>query len=87
MKKVFILLGLLTFFLAACRNNTVNFTDIYPRVHVTKIEVTKGNGENAIITNQTYIDEWINRMQSISHRRFNQQKIGDSLFENLLFFT
>ncbi|MEI4829161.1 hypothetical protein WAX78_06815 [Bacillus sp. FJAT-53711] len=66
MKKIFILLGLLTFFLTACQNNIIHFTDIYPHVHVTKIEITKGNGENTIITNQTHIDEWINRMQSIT---------------------
>lgn len=75
MKKVFILLGLLTFFLAACQNNTINFTGIYPHVHVTKVEVTKGNGENIIITNQAHIDEWINRMQSITFTpEENQEK-------------
>ncbi|MEI4800426.1 hypothetical protein ACIGHG_03630 [Bacillus sp. NPDC077411] len=78
MKRIFILLGLLTFFLAACQNNTMNFTDIYPHIHVTKIEITKGNGENTIITNQTHIDEWINHMQSITFalEKNQEKKVG-----------
>ncbi|ENQ3104381.1 hypothetical protein ACEOWJ_000301 [Bacillus cereus] len=78
MKKIFILLGLLTFFLTACQDNTMNFTDIYPRIHVTKIEITKGNGENTIITNQTHIDEWINHMQSIifTSEESQEKKVG-----------
>ncbi|MFD0770761.1 hypothetical protein ACFQZ1_18630 [Bacillus sp. CGMCC 1.60114] len=78
MKKIFILLGLLTFFLTTCQDSTMNFTDIYPHIHVTKIEVTKGNGENTIITNQTHIDEWINHMQSITFALEEKQekKVG-----------
>ncbi|MGG2095562.1 hypothetical protein AB1283_23770 [Bacillus sp. S13(2024)] len=81
MKKIFILLGLLTFFLTACQDSAINFPDIYPHIHVTKIEVTKGNGENTIITNQTHIEEWINRMQSITFTlEKNQEKIVGYLY-------
>lgn len=81
MKKIFTLLGLLTFFLAACKDNTMNFTDMYPHVHVTKIEITKGNGENTIITNQTYIDEWIKRMEHITFAlEKKQEKIVGYLY-------
>ncbi|MGG2064520.1 hypothetical protein [Bacillus sp. S14(2024)] len=81
MKKIFILLGLLTFFLTACQDSIINFTDIYPHVHVTKVEITKGNGENTIITNQTHIDEWINRMQSITFTiEKKQEKIVGYLY-------
>ncbi|PEX88137.1 hypothetical protein [Bacillus cereus] len=45
--------------LASCQQKTLTFQEIFPVKHVTKLEITKGNGEKKIITDETKINNWL----------------------------
>ena len=49
--------------LASCQQKTMTFQEIFPVKHVTKLEITKGNGEKKIITDETKINNWLKEVK------------------------
>ncbi|HDR6301697.1 Uncharacterized protein BCRIVMBC845_03295 [Bacillus cereus] len=49
--------------LASCQQKTMTFQEIFPVKHVTKLEITKGNGEKKIITDETKINNWLTEVK------------------------
>ncbi|MCP8968424.1 hypothetical protein [Ectobacillus ponti] len=52
-------LGIALLLLAGCQQTTMTFQEIFPVNHLTKLEITKGNGEQTIVTDKFKIRSWL----------------------------
>ncbi|HDR8170435.1 hypothetical protein ACQVPW_07790 [Bacillus cereus] len=64
-------LGIALLLLASCQQKTMTFQEIFPVKHITKLEITKGNGEKKIITDETKINNWLKK---VKETKFNPKK-------------
>ncbi|MFJ8219707.1 hypothetical protein [Bacillus cereus] len=66
-----IVLTIALLLLASCQQKTMTFQEIFPIKHITKLEITKSNGEKKIITDETKINNWL---KEVKETKFNPKK-------------
>jgi len=75
------ILGITLLLLVSCEQQTMTFQEIFPVKHVTKLEITKGNGEKKVITDEAKINDWLKEVKEVKFiPKKNQEAVTGYLY-------